>query len=319
VNTSCSSSSSSPPHSKRTPHVRRFTSENSLNQIPASSSKPKHSHSRPVQTTATSTEDLSTIPSKTRLSNFIKKTTELSSNGASASLIDLSSIDKPSSRPRFRFVPPSNSNHVLKEEPEIEQKFHLKTIPNNETTSLDSSTKPSHKIVKPIVIIPSVPKSAPINRLTETNIHHQNGNSAFKTHRSSKNGVSSKIQQIKRTESIQKPHVHVGLTDFDLIPRQQSMPQFHQSLLNLNSPEPVHKNRFAPRTSYESNKTNARYPTRPVTYDDPIARRIQQVNNTSSINGLVHPENRSQLQNYPYGSHISSNNGKFHLFILSLL
>jgi hypothetical protein len=142
---------------------------------------------------------------------------------------------------------------IPKSDSEIEHQFHLKTIPTNQK-SLDSSSKASHKMVKPIVIISSVPKSKPINRLAEENIHHQNG-------------VSSKIQHIKQTASIQKPHVHVGLTNSDLLSRQKSTPQFHQSMLNLSSPEVAPTNRYTSRTSYESNKTNVRYPTWPVIYD----------------------------------------------------
>ncbi len=42
--------------------------------------------------------------------------------------------------------------------------------------------------------------------------------------------------------------------------------------------------------------------------------KSQQVNHTSSITGLVHPEHRSQ---FPYESYISSNTGKFHLISFS--
>ncbi len=253
---------------------------------------------------------MSTIPSQKHLSNFIKKSDQhLSPDVTTASLIDLSSFDKLSSRPRFRFVPPSNDNHNLKEEPEIEREFHLKTIPSNQT-SFNQQTKPSHQIVKPTVIIPSVPKSAPITRLTETHIHYQNGNSAFKPHRSSGTGVSSKIQQIKRTESIQKPNLHVGLTNSDNRPflrQPKSIPQYHQSMLNLSSPEPVRTNRLVPQTSYPSNEYHS---PRPLIHKESISRWIQQVNNTSSINGLVH----SQQQTYPYGSYISTTAGELNIF-----
>ena len=95
-----------------------------------------------VQTSATSTEDLTKVPSwkklspQARLSALLDKTnhqaspSSLSSNGTSASLIDLTSIDKlptniavppTAARPRFRFVPSSDQNSVLKEEPELEQ------------------------------------------------------------------------------------------------------------------------------------------------------------------------------------------------------
>ncbi len=229
---------------------------------------------------------------------------------ASASLIDLSSIDKLSSRPRFRFVPPSNENHILKEEPEIEQKFHIKTISSNQT-SFNNQTKPSHKIVKPIVMIPTVPKSAPISRLTETNIHHQNNNSAFKPHR------SSKTQQTKRTES----NVHVGMTNPNnslLLHHQQSISQYHQSMLNLSSPELINTNPLGSRTSYQSNKINGYYSARPVIIGNPVSKWIQSVNHTNNLNGLVHPgDNRSQQQQqtYPYGSQMSTSTGKFNLIL----
>jgi len=134
-----------------TNNVRRYTSENNLNDI-NSPSKPvllQKQHRPPsIQSTAISTEDLTNIPSwkklspKARLSALLDKTNHapsLTSNGASASLIDLTSIDKspknkqiqppPSSRPRFRFVPPSDKNSGIKEEPELEQQ----ATPSNPT------------------------------------------------------------------------------------------------------------------------------------------------------------------------------------------
>lgn len=125
-------------------NVRRYTSENNLNVMNPSSNpslQERSSRAPPVQTTATSTEDLTTIPSwkklspQARLSALLDKTNHLvaspslNQNGTSASLIDLSSIDKlPSnqpvqtpSRPRFRFVPSSDQDSILKEEPEFEQ------------------------------------------------------------------------------------------------------------------------------------------------------------------------------------------------------
>jgi hypothetical protein len=146
-----------------TNNVRRYTSENNLNDI-NSSSKPvlqqKLPRPIPVQTTATSTEDLTNIPSwkklspQARLSALLDKTNHtsaLTSNGTSASLIDLTSIDKlpsnkqiqpTSSRPRFRFVPPSDKNSILKEEPELEQQssssydnFDMKSLSPNQTTT----------------------------------------------------------------------------------------------------------------------------------------------------------------------------------------
>jgi hypothetical protein len=136
-------------------NVRRYTSENNLNAIhapskpalPEKSSRPPMAHSN-----TTSTEDLTKIPSwkklspQARLSALLDKTnhppsssssSSLAANGTSASLIDLSSIDKipinqqvqPTSRPRFRFVPPSDKNSVLKEEPEPEQQQQHQTAP----------------------------------------------------------------------------------------------------------------------------------------------------------------------------------------------
>ena len=283
-------------------NVRRFTSENSLNHITTSlSTSTKPSNSRPLRTTATSTEDLTSIPS-----DWTKKLNFFSSNMVSASLIDLSAIDKTAVRPRFRFVPPSTSRETLKEEPELEHEYRLKTIVNDPPTKTSSS----HQIVKPIVIIPTAVKSTPINRLIETHIHHVNGNSAFKPHRASQNGVSAKIQQqINRTESNQKSHVHMGKNPSESnnhpLRHLQSLPA-HQSMLNL-----------APQTAYKSNGYPPQPPPPPPSsasrarlYDDPILRRIQQVNNSSSIHGLVHPENRppppqQQQSNYPYGSYLS--------------
>ena len=127
-------------------NVRRYTSENNLNAIhgPSKPALPEKSTRPPLaHTNATSTEDLTKIPSwkklspQARLSALLDKTnhppssssSSLTANGTSASLIDLSSIDKipinqqvqPTARPRFRFVPPSDKNSVLKEEPEPEQ------------------------------------------------------------------------------------------------------------------------------------------------------------------------------------------------------
>jgi hypothetical protein len=126
-------------------NVRRYTSENNLNDINSPSKLNLHQKiSRPptLQTIATSTEDLTNIPSwkklspQARLSALLDKTnypsSSLISMATSASLIDLTSIDKlsvnkqiqqqpPSGRPRFRFVPSSDKNSILKEEPELEQ------------------------------------------------------------------------------------------------------------------------------------------------------------------------------------------------------
>jgi hypothetical protein len=141
-------------------NVRRYTSENNLNDINSPSKLNLHQKiSRPptLQTIATSTEDLTNIPSwkklspQARLSALLDKTnhpsssSSLISNGTSASLIDLTSIDKisnnkqlqppPSGRPRFRFVPPTDKNSILKEEPELEQQSN-QTYDNFDMKSL---------------------------------------------------------------------------------------------------------------------------------------------------------------------------------------
>jgi len=231
----------------------------------------------------------------------------------------------------------------------------------------------------------------------EINLHHQNGTSAFKPHISHQmnlikspapaspngnhlqrpmiapqnfihngNGILYKTQQpppvpnIKRTESIHKPGVHVGITNPNgpsstngllIRQHQQTIPQFHQSMLNLSSigtSEPPNITQpaigmFGSRVSLQStsanfmkhpayqvpsNKMNGHqqyhpppsasnlssrpsHPPPPTILEDPIIRWIQQVNNSSSINGLT-PNgggNRSQQQTYPYGSYISTGSG----------
>ena len=325
--------------------IRRFTSDDNLNQISTNIQKPSH------PTRITSTENLSTIPTwKNHLSSFIDKTA-----GASASLIDLSSIDKLSSQPRFRFVPSSSQNHILKEESEKEQQinstydqFHMKTIPSDRT-SFSNQTKPSHQIVKPTVIIPSIPKSAPMNRLIETNIYHQNGNSAFKPHRSNKIHMPAKTQQslpvsnLKRTDFINKPNAYPGLKNSN-----NTNFSYGQSLMDLSSigiPQTTQTNVIGSRTSYQPipsanyikppSKLNGHHQYQPppppvrVIPEDSIKRWIQQVNNSSSISGLVHPSyyrpltngdgNRSQQQAYPSGSYLSPTSGTFNLIFQSYI
>ena len=145
-------------------NVRRYTSEDNLNNINSSSKSNLQQnihHPLPVQTTATSTENLTNIPSwkklspQARLSALLDKTSHSSSlaqNSTSASLIDLTSIDKmlptkqmqpaPSSRPRFRFVPSSDKNSVLKEEPELEQQS---TSSNQMYNNLDATFSSSNR------------------------------------------------------------------------------------------------------------------------------------------------------------------------------
>ena len=413
--------------SSSTNNVRRYTSENNLNEINCPSKvvlQQKISRPTPLQTIATSTEDLTTIPSwkklspQARLSALLDKTNHpaaaiLSANGTSASLIDLTSIDKiptskqiqppPSSRPRFRFVPPSDKNSVLKEEPELEQQSNLiydnidavkPTSPNR--TILPSKiffVHPSNSfdflldnLIKPTVIHPI--RSTPFTQ-PEISLNHQNGMSAFKppilhqnnqlksptspTNNSQRplippqnhlhtngNGILYKntqpppVPNIKRTESVHKPGVHVGITNPNgllIRQHQQTVPQFHQSMLNLSTIEPTEPIKvtqpaigmFGSRVSLQStsanymkhpaytpqsNKTNGHHqyshphppnnsssrPLPPPTIlEDPIIRWIQQVNSSSSINGLT-PNgggNRTQQQqSYPYGSYISTGSGK---------
>lgn len=298
-------------------------------------------------------------PVNDRLSVLIDRTNHLVSNNISASLIDLTAIDKVSSRPRFRFVPPSNENLTLTEEqnnkPQSNQnieQYHLKTI-KHEQTSLSSQNKYSHNIVKPTVIIPSTPKSAPINQLTESAIHYENGKSAFKPHRSSKIDHSSKDQHPplspsrKRTDPINKPSMNVGiasqsnqLLDPNVVLRQKhSMPQFHQSIPNLSpqgASEKVNGNMYASHISDQpgsmnfiklapytppSNKSNGYQSYQlPPGSQDSIVRWIQQVNNSSSISGLVHPSYNPPFTNggayrplqpsYPYGPYVPMNSSK---------
>jgi hypothetical protein len=177
------------------------------------------------------------------------------------------------------------------------------------------------------------------------------------------NGILYKSQQpppvpnIKRTESVHKPGVHVGITNPNsssstngllIRQHQQAVPQFHQSMLNLSSIGASETTQpaigmFGSRVSLQStqanfmkhpayqlqsnkNNGNQQYhhlssansssrpaPPPPTILEDPIIRWIQQVNNSSSINGLT-PNgggNRSQQQQtYPYGSYIATGSGK---------
>jgi len=164
------------------------------------------------------------------------------------------------------------------------------------------------------------------------------------------NGLLYKTQQpppvpnIKRTESVHKPGVHVGITNPNgpsstngllIRQHQQSIPQFHQSMLNLSSigsadiinPTQPAIGMFGSRVSLQTNSSNfmkhpayapqsnkmnghhqqhhhqpppnsSSRPPPPTILEDPIIRWIQQVNNSSSINGLT-PNgggNRSQQQ-----------------------
>ncbi|UJR08936.1 hypothetical protein I4U23_013188 [Adineta vaga] len=270
-----------------TSNVRRYTSENNLNQL-SPVLKPKRLSQKPSlpehnRESAVSTDDLSTVPTwknfsrHTRLSALTDKT-----SGTSASLIDLTSLDKISaSRPRYRFIPPTTTDLVLKEEPEIEQQQRSKTKsdPFYLKPTSSNQVKHAHKIIKPTVIIPAKPKSAPVARLTETNIQHQQNNSAFKPLRSNKNGSSAKIHPTpinhsKRTEPHHKPNVHIGITNSSnhLVNNneflhnhhhhnrhRQNAPQFHQSMLNLSSagiPDTRNSKMFESRVLYQPAASN---------------------------------------------------------------
>ena len=354
-----------------TNHVHRRISENNLDHV-TSPSKPsieKVPRRKLLQTTATtSTEDLSTnplrknFPRQDRFSVFIDKTNHLIPNYTSASLIDLTSIDKLSPRPHFRFIPPSIPDLSLQEEHKIEQQsnlnddqFYVKRVPIDQT-SFDNRNKYNHRIVKPTVIIPPIPKATPVTRLAESKIHHENENSAFKPHRPNKNDVSSKMPQspptsdTKRTESMDQSNIHVGITnpisqisDIGLPNRPKQAPlAYHQSIFNISSTsetfEKPSANMFTSQISDPTIPTNFikqppytpqltklnvyhRYPP-PVNFEDPISKRIQQVNNSSSMNGIVYSscnppylayggENRSQQPVDSYGFYMPINSGMF--------
>lgn len=229
-------------------NVRRYTSENNLNEINTSSKvvvlPQKLVRPIPLQTIATSTEDLTSIPAwkklspQARLSALLDKTnhpsavSSLAVNGTSASLIDLTSIDKiptnkqhiqqpPVARPRFRFVPPSDKNSVLKEEPELEQQSgqnydHFdhkplspnRVIPTSKSTCCSSVGFIFHFSVvdgptKPAVIHPPPTRSTNFTQ-PENNFHYQNGTSAFKPPPSHPtNHVKSPISP---TNNVQRPN-----------------------------------------------------------------------------------------------------------------
>jgi hypothetical protein len=170
-----------------------------------------------------------------------------------------------------------------------------------------SPTSPTNNLQRPI--IPS------------QNFLHTNGNGILY-----KNSQPPPVPNIKRTESVHKPGVHVGITNPNgllIRQHQQSVPQFHQSMLNLSTIESTETTNqtqsaigmFGSRVSLQStsanfmkhpaytpqsNKTNGHHqyshppnnsssrPLPPPTIlEDPIIRWIQQVNNSSSINGLT--------------------------------
>ncbi|CAF2102119.1 unnamed protein product [Rotaria magnacalcarata] len=325
-------------------NVRRHTSENNLNQI-ASSTKPVSTEKtfRPqlLQTTATSTEDLLTVSSSRnfqaydRFSVLMDKTNYLAVNNTSASLIDLTAIDKLSSRPRFRFVPPSNQNlnskeEYIKQQQQSNQNFeqyHLKTIPI-ERSSLQNQNKYSHKIVKPTVVVPSMQKSVPINHLAESSIHHDNRKSAFKPHRSSKIDVSSKVQypsplsaSKRRPDLLHQSTMHIGMTNptnqivDSRVPmhQKQKVPQFHQSIPNLTpkgTGEDVNSNMYAsyisdqPKTSNfvkpppytpQSHKSNGHHPYQLPTSSQDSISRWIQQVNSSSSISGLVHSSRNQL------------------------
>ena len=267
----------------RVPYVRRYTSENNLNQLHVLS-KPamlqKSHRNSLLQTTATSTEDL---PQRSSMKNSSSQTNLSSSMGISASLIDLSTINQVTARPLFRFVPPS---------------------------------KYPTTIVKPTVItptaIPSLSPSAPISRFTENNFHHENGVSAFKPLVSSKTHPPVKLEPAnhKRTELLHPSSaVHVGLSNQSTAPApllrqaQTAKPYYHQSMFDLPSND-THSH--VSRLSIEPNSNHPHYvrqtnpPPRPTRYyppssrsppsllTEPVTKWIQQMKNSSSMQGLVH-------------------------------
>ena len=273
----------------RPPYVRHYTSESNLNHIhlsPALPSKNSKLHEKYHRSsTAVSTDDLAApkqqqFSSQANRSSLLDGRHALASTGTSSSLIDLTAISKLPSRPLFRFVPSSNRNPQIQEEPEIEAKqnqFQMKVIPSNPTPT--QPMKYSHPIVKPIVIIPSAatspPVTAPLSRLTETNLHHQNGNSAFKP------PVVSSKSHSKPMESIEKAGVYVGLTNpsasNSVFYRQQPIkPQYHQSMMDLSS-IPTSDSRLSFQPSSSNLTRHPQYVlqpnemTRPYRYQPPSA------------------------------------------------
>ena len=281
--------SSSPAGEVRVPYVRRYTSENNLNQLhvlskPAMLQKSQR-HSL-LQSTATSTDDLR---QRAAVKNSSSQTNLSSSMGISASLIDLSTINQVSARPLFRFVPPSTN------------------------------------IVKPTVItptaIPSFPSSAPIGRFVENGFHHENGISAFKPLVSTRTHLPPPPPPpaVVKTEFLYPPAaVHVGLTNQSsargplLRQSQIAKPYYHQSMFELPSsgtpaaavvPNGVHSH--VSRLSVQSNSNHPHYirqpnhPPRPTRYyppssrsppsllTEPVTKWIQQMKSSTSMHPSV--------------------------------
>ncbi|CAF3727220.1 unnamed protein product [Adineta steineri] len=345
-------------NSSPTNNVRRYTSENNLNDISSSSKQPLHQkNQRPpaVQTTATSTEDLTNIPAWKKLSP------------------QAHGVIKPSA-----IHPSQITRSTLFTQPDL-------TIYNQNGNSAFKphvSQQPSSHGKSP-TLSPSNQSSG--NTLLRPNAPTQNQNSNHSSGATNGNNSLNKSQQpppvpnIKRTESAHKPGVHVGITNPNgstcgnplLRQRQQTtVPQFHQSMLNLSSIDTSETTNgvqtttamFGSRTSLLQTSTNfVKHPAytqqqqqqqqqakpnghhhnhhhhhhhhapppappppppppqstsssaaaarpAPAILEDPIIRWIQQVNDSSSINGLS-PDgggSRNKPQTYPYGSYIAS-------------
>ncbi|CAF1068905.1 unnamed protein product, partial [Didymodactylos carnosus] len=207
---------------------RRYTSENNLSDIGEMTSVAsnnsrsrkdanniKQPHMNYVDATKTTTTSTTDVPSwkklspQARLMALLDKTSSyeennsislvdgsvrrnrnnLLSQGNSASLIDLSSIDKSNSsfiqpfeqRPRFRFVPPAGENSILQEElePSTNELQHTMTTTNNDHSRHDKriqlvTTTP----VTQVKDLNSNNNMRQINRPTTTydNIIHHNTN-----------------------------------------------------------------------------------------------------------------------------------------------
>ncbi|UJR37294.1 hypothetical protein I4U23_030003 [Adineta vaga] len=248
-----------------------------------------------------------------------------------------------------------NGNSAFK--PHVSQQSNLGKSP-----ILSPSNQPhGHNLLRPAV------------SSSQTSIHTAgitNGN-----HTPSKAQQPPPVPNIKRTESAHKPGVHVGITNPSgpacanplVRQRLQTVPQFHQSMLNLSSIDATESvngaqpatGMFGSRVSLQQSAANfmkhpayAQQPTKtngnhhhhhhhhhapppappppppppqqsapsstsssrppPVILEDPIIKWIQQVNDSSSINGLS-PDggggNRPKQPTYPYGSYITAGSG----------
>ena len=314
----------------RPPHVRHYTSESNLNHIhlspalPSKNAKLREKYHR--VSAAVSTDNLAArtqFSSQAHRSSLLDGRHALASTGTSSSLIDLTAISKLPSRPLFRFVPSSNHNPQIKEEPEIEgqqNQFHMKVIPSNPTPS--HPMKYSHPIVKPIVIIPTAvtgpPATAPHPRLTETNLHHQTGHSAFRPPL-----VSNKSHLTAHTKpmgSIEHAGVYVGLTNPSasnsvLYRQQPSKPQYHQSMMDLSSIptsesrlsfQPTSGNRMRhPQYVLQPNEVN-----RPYRYHPPSAPVSARSPPKIPGEPMTKWNQHGRQPVHPFGSYLSNGSSK---------